>query len=90
MCLCVETKRDRLVSFISFYFHSRYGEYSVAAEMKAVRPLAVLLGQSQAEQGEEFIHRNMNLRGEVIRKHQRERHEEIVIDDLDKTTTTNG
>lgn len=50
--------------------------------MKAASTLAVLLGQSQAEQSEELIHRNMHLRSEVIRKHQRERHEEIVINDL--------
>lgn len=50
--------------------------------MKAVSTLAVLLGQSQADQSEELIHRNMHLRSEVLRKHQRERHEEIVINDL--------
>lgn len=51
--------------------------------MNAGSTLAVLLGQSQADQGEELVHRNMHLRSEVIRKHHRERHEEILIDDLE-------
>lgn len=51
--------------------------------MNAGSTLAVLLGQSQADLGEELVHRNMHLRSEVIRKHQCERHKEILIDDLE-------